>query len=58
MAAGASNVDIAGALVISQHTAANHVRSTLTTTPTSNRTQAAITAIALGRIEAPSIAPG
>jgi DNA-binding CsgD family transcriptional regulator len=41
---GLSNRSIAGELVISEHTAANHVRSILAKTQSSNRTQAAMLA--------------
>ena len=41
---GMSNRDIAESLVISEHTAANHVRSILMKTDTANRTQAAVLA--------------
>ncbi|AWB96361.1 hypothetical protein DCE93_12465 [Agromyces badenianii] len=42
IAEGRSNRDIAAALVISEHTAANHVRNILTKTGAVNRTQAAM----------------
>ena len=42
LGAGASNREIAAQLVISEHTAANHVRNILMKTGSSNRTQAAI----------------
>lgn len=42
LAEGRSNRDIAGALVISEHTAANHVRNILTKIGAANRTQAAM----------------
>jgi DNA-binding NarL/FixJ family response regulator len=42
LAAGASNREIAARLVISEHTAANHVRNILTKIGAGNRTQAAI----------------
>ncbi|MGH3704431.1 MAG: response regulator transcription factor, partial [Agromyces sp.] len=42
IAEGRSNRDIAAALVISEHTAANHVRSILTKVGAVNRTQAAM----------------
>ncbi|MDH5279264.1 MAG: helix-turn-helix transcriptional regulator, partial [Actinomycetota bacterium] len=45
---GLSNREIAGRLVISEHTAANHVRSILAKTGSDNRTQAAIYAAARG----------
>ncbi|WP_173923371.1 AAA family ATPase [Agromyces sp. Marseille-P2726] len=41
LAEGLSNREIAGRLVISEHTAANHVRNILTKTGAANRTQAA-----------------
>jgi DNA-binding CsgD family transcriptional regulator len=45
---GLSNRDIAGRLIISENTAANHVRSILAKTGSDNRTQAAIYAAAQG----------
>lgn len=45
---GASNHEISQRLVISPHTAANHVRSILAKTNASNRTQAAMTGLAQG----------
>lgn len=45
---GASNQEISESLVISPHTAANHVRSILIKTGTANRTQAAMRAVAHG----------
>jgi DNA-binding CsgD family transcriptional regulator len=45
---GLSNRDIAGRLVISENTAANHVRNILAKTGSDNRTQAAIYAAAQG----------
>ncbi|MGZ4485361.1 MAG: ATP-binding protein [Nocardioidaceae bacterium] len=45
---GLSNREIAGRLVISENTAANHVRSILAKTGSDNRTQAAIYAAAQG----------
>ena len=45
---GASNHDIASGLVISPHTAANHVRNILAKTGAANRTQAAMTGLAQG----------
>ena len=42
IAEGRSNRDIAGVLVISEHTAANHVRNILTKIGAVNRTQAAM----------------
>ena len=45
---GLSNRDIAGRLVISESTAANHVRRILAKTGSDNRTQAAIYAAAQG----------
>jgi DNA-binding CsgD family transcriptional regulator len=48
LAQGASNQEIARSLVISQNTAANHVRSILLKTATSNRTQAAMLAVSRG----------
>ncbi len=50
LAEGASNKQIGERLYISQNTAANHVRSILTKTGTSNRTQAAIYAAGEGLI--------
>ena len=50
LAEGASNKHIGERLYISQNTAANHVRSILTKTGTSNRTQAAIYAAEEGLI--------
>ena len=44
---GLSNREIAARLVISQHTAANHVRSILAKTVSANRTQAALYAAGL-----------
>jgi DNA-binding CsgD family transcriptional regulator len=52
LAEGASNKQIGERLYISQNTAANHVRSILTKTGTSNRTQAAIYATEMGLITA------
>ncbi len=48
MAEGRSNRDIAAALHISPHTAANHVRSILMKTQTANRTEAAAWALHRG----------
>ena len=48
LGAGASNREIAARLVISEHTAANHVRNILMKTGAGNRTQAAIYASAHG----------
>jgi DNA-binding NarL/FixJ family response regulator len=45
---GLSNRDIAGRLVISENTAANHVRNILAKTGSDNRTQAAMYAAAQG----------
>ena len=45
---GLSNRDIASRLVISENTAANHVRSILAKTGSENRTQAAMYAAAQG----------
>jgi DNA-binding NarL/FixJ family response regulator len=45
---GLSNRDIAGRLVISENTAANHVRSILAKTGSDNRTQAAMYAASQG----------
>ncbi len=45
---GLSNREIASRLVISEHTAANHVRSILAKTGSDNRTQAAVYAAAQG----------
>jgi DNA-binding NarL/FixJ family response regulator len=45
---GLSNRDIASRLVISENTAANHVRSILAKTGSENRTQAAMYAAAAG----------
>jgi DNA-binding CsgD family transcriptional regulator len=53
LADGASNADIAASLVISHHTAANHVRHIMTKTGTANRTQAVMTAVAKGWIPPP-----
>lgn len=50
LAEGASNKQIGERLYISQNTAANHVRSILTKTGASNRTQAAIYATEMGLI--------
>jgi DNA-binding NarL/FixJ family response regulator len=52
LAEGASNKQIGERLYISQNTAANHVRSILTKTGSSNRTQAAIYATEMGLITA------
>jgi DNA-binding CsgD family transcriptional regulator len=52
MVGGASNQEISERLVISQHTAANHVRSILVKTNAANRTQAATLAVARGWIDA------
>ena len=41
IAAGCSNREIGGSLFISEHTAANHVRSILRKTDCANRTEAA-----------------
>ncbi len=49
---GATNQDIADALVISPNTAANHVRSILAKTGTTNRTQAAHYAVTHGWVGA------
>jgi DNA-binding CsgD family transcriptional regulator len=51
---GLSNRDIAATLVISEHTAANHVRSILMKTQSANRTAAAHYAVRHGLIAAPS----
>ncbi|MDT5105423.1 MAG: hypothetical protein QOI25_2936, partial [Mycobacterium sp.] len=48
LAEGLSNRDIAARLVISENTAANHVRSILAKTGSDNRTQAAMYAAAQG----------
>ena len=48
LAEGLSNRDIASRLVISENTAANHVRSILAKTGSGNRTQAAMYAAAQG----------
>lgn len=48
LAEGLSNREIAGRLVISENTAANHVRSILAKTGSDNRTQAAMYAAAAG----------
>jgi DNA-binding NarL/FixJ family response regulator len=48
LGAGLSNRDIAARLVISENTAANHVRSILAKTGSGNRTQAAVYAAAAG----------
>jgi DNA-binding NarL/FixJ family response regulator len=48
LAEGASNRQIAERLVISENTAANHVRSILAKTGVANRTQAAILAVSRG----------
>jgi DNA-binding NarL/FixJ family response regulator len=52
VARGMSNRDIGGELSISEHTAANHVRSILRKTGCANRTQAASYAHRHGLIEA------
>jgi len=53
VARGLSNRDIGATLFISEHTAANHVRSILRKTGCSNRTEAAAYAISRGLAEAP-----
>ncbi len=53
VARGLSNRDIGAALFISEHTAANHVRSILRKTGCSNRTEAAAYAISRGLADAP-----
>jgi DNA-binding CsgD family transcriptional regulator/tetratricopeptide (TPR) repeat protein len=50
---GATNRDIARALVISENTAANHVRSILMKTGSPNRTRAAILAVSKGWVPEP-----
>jgi DNA-binding CsgD family transcriptional regulator len=55
---GLSNQEIAGRLIISPHTAANHVRSILTKTGAANRTQAAMTALSQGWVRAPGSSAG
>ena len=51
VAAGLRNRDIAARLVISEYTAANHVRSILMKTGSANRTQAARFAAVHGLID-------
>jgi len=48
---GLRNRDIAGKLVISEYTAANHVRSILMKTGSANRTQAARFAVVHGLLD-------
>jgi DNA-binding NarL/FixJ family response regulator len=52
VARGMSNREIGGELSISEHTAANHVRSILRKTGTANRTQAASYAHSRGLVSA------
>ncbi len=52
LAGGASNQRISEQLVISPHTAANHVRSIMIKTGAANRTQAAMLAVANGWVDA------
>ncbi|MGH2805253.1 MAG: response regulator transcription factor, partial [Thermoleophilaceae bacterium] len=52
LARGRSNREIGGDLVISEHTAANHVRSILRKTGCGNRTEAASYAFRLGLVDA------
>jgi DNA-binding CsgD family transcriptional regulator/tetratricopeptide (TPR) repeat protein len=54
VARGMSNREIGAALVISEHTAANHVRSILRKTGCANRTEAASYAHRHGLVEAPA----
>jgi DNA-binding NarL/FixJ family response regulator len=54
LAQGASNRQIAQGLVISENTAANHVRSILTKTGAANRTQAAMLAVSRGWVAPPA----
>jgi DNA-binding CsgD family transcriptional regulator len=52
VADGLSNREIGSALFISEHTAANHIRSILRKTNSSNRTEAASYAYRHGLVEA------
>ena len=55
---GLSNADIAAALTISVHTAANHIRSILSKTGCANRTQAAIVAAGQGQVRGGRVSGG
>jgi DNA-binding NarL/FixJ family response regulator len=58
LGSGLSNRRIARALVISENTAANHVRNILMKTGAANRTQAAMYAAAHGLLDAVTITGG